>query len=295
MDNPYKTLGLAEDATQAEIKKAYRNLAKLHHPDLNPGKKASEDKFKEISQAYELIGTPEAKKKFDEGEVQKKQEQQQRESFYRTQQGAGRYSQSFGDGFSEEDFFSNLFRSAQQQQEATPRKGQDQIYDLSISFKDAVLGVEKELTLANGKTLAVKIPGGIETGKKLRFSQMGSPGSKGGPAGDAYVRIHVEALSGFRSSGDTIETEIPISFYEGLLGGEIEAPTIDGNVLLTIPPGSSTGTRLRIKGKGVVNKASRGDQIVTLKVLLPKKPSPELQAAVKECEKNFPFNPREAL
>jgi DnaJ-class molecular chaperone len=294
MDDPYKILGVATDATQDEIKKAYRNLAKIHHPDLNPGKKASEDKFKAISQAYELIETPESRKKFDDGEVLKNQNQQQRESFYKTQQGDGRYSRSFGNDFSEEDFFANLFR-ASQQRESSPRKGQDQLYELSITFKDAVLGAEKEITLANKKKLAVKIPGGILTGKKLRFSKMGGTGIKGGVAGDAYVRITVEALAGFHRSGNTIETEVPISFYEGLLGGEIKVSTIDGNILLRIPPGSSTGARLRIKGKGVISASSRGDQIVTLKVVLPKKPSSELQSAVKEWEKKFPFNPRKAL
>ena len=170
--------------------------------------------------------------------------------------------------------------------------GEDQLYQLEIDFKDAALGGEREISLPSGKHLKVKIPGGIKSGTRLRFKAHGSPGRGRGAAGDAYVEITVRPLEGFKRVEQDIETEVNISFIEALLGGEIKVPTIEGSVMLKIPSGVSTGSRLRIRGKGVSDGKKRGDQIVALKVVMPKKPDPELVEAVQAWEEKFNYNPR---
>lgn len=298
MTDPYSVLGVAKTATQEQIKSAYRNLAKKFHPDLNPGKKEAENKFKEINAAYELIGDEEARGKFDRGETEAQQRAQQEaeaQSYYQSQQraGGGRYSRSFGDdfgdgGFSEEDIFANLFRSRAHQ----PMPGQDELYQMEVDFSEAALGSERMITLPNGKKLQVKIPAGISSGSKLRLKNEGGPGQKGAPNGDVYVEIKVKPLAGFVRHGNDIETELPISFIEAMTGAEIKVNTISGAVMLSIPPGVNTGSKLRIRGKGIAIPNQPGDQIVILKVVMPKKIDPELQAAVKSWDGKFNYNPR---
>jgi len=323
MKDPYRVLGVEKTATQDEIKNAYRNLAKKCHPDLNPGNKIAEAKFKDASSAYEHIGTPEARGKFDRGETpeqqqaqaQKYSEEQSRASqaggrsfYYDTQQDGGRYSYSFGKDVGGDEFFENLFRSAGQTKSQKSKgrtggipsdfPGEDRIYQMSVSFKDAVLGTQSEVTLPDGKRLQVNIPPGVETGTQLRFKGQGGPGIGQGTSGDAYVTITVKPLPGFKRVGSEIETELPISFIEALLGAEIKAPTIEGTVMLKVPPGVSTGSRLRLRGQGIPiaqgRPLSRGDQIVTLKVCMPKKIDPALSESAREWEKKYSYNPREA-
>ena len=298
MKSPYESLGVAKTASQEDIKKAYRNLAKLHHPDLNPGKKEAEEKFKEISEAYELIGTEEARKKYDQGEEIQREEARARESYYRSQQEGGRYSQSFGQGL-DEDFFSQLFGASRGGGTrrgfggpSAPLPGEDHLYQMEVDFKDAALGAEREIILSNGKKLQVKIPAGIESGTKLRFKGQGGESPNNGPNGNAFVKITVKPLKGFERHGKNIETELPISFQEALLGAEIKVPTLEGQVLLNINPGVSTGTRLRVRGKGIGPEKSRGDLIVVLKTVMPAKVDPELQSLVKEWGDKFHYDPR---
>ncbi|MEO6459964.1 MAG: J domain-containing protein [Bdellovibrionota bacterium] len=298
MIDPYKVLGVSKSASQDDIKKAHRTLAKKTHPDLNPGKKDLEEKFKEISFAYELIGTPEAREKFDRGETVEQQQEQQREqarSYASSQQQQGRYSRAFEDDMGS-DFFENIFRQSQGARggRGAPADfpGEDQTYRMTVSFKDAALGAEREITLPTGKKLLVKIPAGINDGAKIRLKGQGGPGYGKAPAGDALVEIAIDPLAGFNRSGTSIETELPISFQEGILGGEVKVPTLEGSVMMTIKPGSSTGTRLRIRGKGAGSSTARGDQIVVLKVSLPSSISPELSDAIKKLGPQFNYNPR---
>ncbi len=192
MLNPYETLGVSKTATIDEIKKAYRSLAKKNHPDLNPGNKKAEEKFKAISHANDLIGTPEARAKFDSGEIneQQYQEQQQRHQQRQYRRGpegprSDRYSQSYGDQFGGEDFFEDLFKS--HKAKSAPPSSHDTHYHMPISFQESVLGSEKVITLANGKNLQIKIPSGITSGTKLRFKNQGAQ-----EGGDAYIEIKVE-------------------------------------------------------------------------------------------------------
>lgn len=312
MKDPYQSLGLSKQATQDDIKNAYRALAKKYHPDLNPGNKEAEKKFKDIASAYEFIGTPEARAKFDRGETPEQMQEQQQQHYerartrqsrsgpfyYNTQQEGGRYSQSFGEDPGMGDIFENLFRQARggsTRTQGSSLAGEDQLYQMEIDFKDSILGADREITLPSGKKLQIKIPPGIDTGKRLRFRGQGGPGAGNGPAGDAYIEITVRPLPGFRRVGNNVESELPISFIEGILGAEVQVPTLDGSVMLKIPAGVSTGSRLRIRGKGVAAPKDPGDQIVVLKVTLPKQVNPELQDAVRAWAEKYSYNPRGEL
>ncbi len=297
--NPYDILGVKPQASQDEIKNAYRNLAKKLHPDLNPGNKTAETKFKEINAAYELIGTPEMKAKYDRGEINDQQDSpkhgrpEDQPFYYETQSGPagarGRYSQAFHG--MDDDLFSSIFgnRGESRQQNT------DELYKMSVSFNDSILGSEKEITLPNGKRLRVKIPAGIETGKKLRFAgQANQTDSTNSAApGNIYVEIEVAPSPLFTRQGNDIEIEIPISVPEALLGGEIKVPTVDGSILLNIPPLVSSGQKLRVGGKGVKGK---GDQLVKLKIVNPNQKTDvldeEFKNAVELWKKRHPFDPR---
>ena len=188
MINPYEILGVTKVATQEEIKKAYRQLAKKNHPDLNPGNKKAEAKFKDISHANDLIGTLEAKEKFDRGEVDQEHHQYQQKSGHgRRSNGpkADRYSQSFAEQFAEESFFEDLFNNRGKQQPIN----RDTHYQMPISFKESIVGTEKVITLTNGKNLQVKIPAGIVDRTKLRFKGQGEQATNGQGSSDAYIEI----------------------------------------------------------------------------------------------------------
>lgn len=296
--NPYQVLGVKVNATQEEIKKAYRALVKKHHPDLNPGNKQIEAKFKEISHAFDQIGTKEARAKYDRGETDEAQYQNanakhaQWSSYYNTHKNHDRYSHSFADTFENEDFFEHLFGGSRKHKFRTQEINEDVHYQMDISFSDSILGTEKVITLSNGKNLKLKIPPGIMSGTKLRFKGQGNADIEGIPPGDAFVQINVIPLEGWSRIGNDIEMELPISFMEAILGADVSVSTLHGPVMLRIPPGVSTGTKLRIKGKGIITNESQGNQIVRLKIIMPKKPIPELQNEIKKWSGKFDYNPR---
>jgi DnaJ-class molecular chaperone len=300
--DPYQILGVARTASQDEIKNAYRDLAKRHHPDLNPGRKDAERMFKDISAAYELVGTPEKRARFDRGEAAAAAAAAAARRggpwYHPTQAGGGeaRYSSSFGaEGFDEE-LLRSIFGGGAGggRRAAGPRAGRDQLYRMDLELRDAALGGEREITLPGGRRLAVKIPAGVTDGMRLRFAGQGDPGAGGGPAGDAYVELHVRPDPRFRRSGDDIELELPISLPEAVLGGEARVPTLEGEVALRIPRHSNTGRRLRLAGKGVFSRATgrRGDQLVILKVVLPERVDPELEELVGKWAAGHPYDPR---
>lgn len=304
--DPYLELGVSKTASQEEIKNAYRALAKKFHPDLNPGNKKAEAKFKNINAAYEILGNPETKAKFDRGETAEQMEAEARANSAYGQGGPsysfysddGNFSSSFG-GMGADDFFENLFRQANTSKGKARSKrapmnypGEDQTFLMEIDLRDAIRGAQKELALPNGKKLQVKIPPGVDTGSKLRFRGQGSPGMGNASAGDLFIELKVRPLKGFTRNGNDIEVEVPVSFIEAIEGAEIPVPTMDGSVSLKIPPGVSTGSRLRIRGKGVIKGEKAGDQFVIVKIVMPKKIDPQLQAAVREWGGKFSFNPR---
>lgn len=286
MKDPYVILGVSKTATLAEIKAAYRKLAKKYHPDLNPGNKDFEAKFKEMSHAFDLVGTEEARAKFDRGETddQMHQRQDQRKKkqgpfYHHTQDNSSRYSSAFGEGIDEE-LFANIFGARER-----ANAKQDEHYNLEVDFKEAALGTEKTITLPTGKKLQIKIPAGIQEGQKLKFKDMAQ-------AGDAYIQISIKPSEKFKREGKDIFSEVPVSFFEAINGPEIEVETIDGPVMLKVPSNVTTGTKLRIKNKGAGSGETRGNHIVSIKVVMPKDPSQELKEAILHLSTRFNYNPR---
>lgn len=297
MTSPYEVLGVAPSASADEIQKAYRKLAKKLHPDLNPGDKSAEDKFKEVAGAYDLLSDAEKRRRYDAGEIDEIGAERPPQQFYRDYAGSdfGRYSSDagFSDFASGEDAFADLFRRSAQAR--ANRRGQDLLYRLAISFADSIAGGSHRLTLPGGGTLDVNIPAGIIDGQSIRLKGKGGPGlGKGGP-GDALIEIEVRADPRFTRDGDDITIEVPISLHEAVLGGKVRVPTPTGDVTMTVPAGSNSGSTLRLKGKGAPRATGgRGDELVKLRIMLPKPVDPELEAFVKTWEAGKTHNPREA-
>jgi DnaJ-class molecular chaperone len=305
--DPYAVLGVAKTSTQEEIRNAYRKLAKSLHPDLNPGNKEAEQKFKEVATAYEILGDEKKRKEFDAGpkpgegfEFRRRPggPGQERHFYYETQGGPGEEGGFYSQGFNFEDLFGEAFRG--QRAQRGPRKGEDEIYRMEVDLRDVAEGGERDITLPNGKRLRVKIPPGITEGTRLRFSGQGGPGAQGGPPGDAYVEISIRGSAVFHrlesNHGLDLETELPVTLAEALVGGSVLTPTLTGNVMLTLPAGSNTGSRLRLRGKGLPERGrpdTRGDLYVKLRVVLPAVVSEALKNAALENEKRNPYNPRE--
>jgi DnaJ-class molecular chaperone len=282
MSDPYELLGVAKTATLDEIKKSYRKLAKKYHPDINPGNKEADKKLKEISHAYDQIGTEEAKAKYDRGETEE-QQRDQYERYYRDTQGPhSRYTQNFEEGVDMDDILSQIFgqRAGGARRERKPR---EELYQMEVELKEAVHGGEKVITLPSGKTLQVKIPAGIQEGKKLKFKGMGVNG------GDVYVQIMIRPDPRFRIEGKDLHTEADINFFDAALGGEISVPTLDGSVLMKVPAGVSTGSKLRLKGKGLGQGDLKGNIIVSLRVIVPKDLDPSIKEGLRDLQNRYSF------
>lgn len=283
-DDPYKTLGVQKDASQEDIQKAYRRRAKKLHPDLNPGDRQAEEQFKELSAAYDLLSDPEKRARFDRGEIDSSGAERPERSYYRDfgERRAGNpYANDagfadFSDFGDADDIMSAFFRRAGQANRS--RRGSDARYSLEIDFLDAVNGGTRTITLPDGSTLDVKIPPGTRDGQVLRLRGKGQPGFGEGPPGDALIELHVRPHPLFRREGDDIHVEQPVPVRDAVLGGKLRVPTPTGTVTMTIPKWSNSGAKLRLKGKGVLRPdGSRGDEFVTVKIVLPEKPDPELE------------------
>lgn len=292
MKDPYDILGVERTADEAAIRSAYRKLAKKHHPDVNPGKADAAARFGEISAAYDLLSDKDKRGRFDRGEIDAQGNEIHRQ-YYRDAPGHENYQQA--GGFSQEDlesFFSQAFGNQGRRSDwgATnrPTRGRDAHYSVTVSFVDAAVGVTRRLALPDGKTLDVRIPPGTEDGHTLRLRGQGGPGFNGAAAGDALIEIGVAPDPRFHRDGDDIVTDIPVSLQEAVLGTSMEVPTIHGPVRVSVPPGSGTGTRLRLRGKGI----RQGHQFVQLQVVLPPGDEPELAAFLKTWTPKGRFDPR---
>ena len=267
-ENPYTLLGIKKSATDAEIRKAYRALAKKLHPDVNPDPKAAE-RFKKISAAYSLLSDKDMRKRYDSGQVDGQGQQQS--PFGGFGRGGPRSAGGFqGQGFDDmNDIFSSLFGMQMGGQHGgarlRPKKGADIRYKLTIDFLEAVTGASKSVTMGNGQKLSIKIPEGTDDGAKLRLRGKGQPGENRGPAGDAKIEITVRPHKYFRREGLDIRLDHNIALQTAVLGGKTEVPTPTGAVKLSVPPGTSSGKTLRLKGKGV----KTGDLLVKLMIELP--------------------------
>ncbi len=295
----YDLLGVKKNATDEEIKKAYRNLAKKFHPDKNKGNKDAENKFKEISEAYAVLSDREKREQYD---------RLGKEAFSggnpfgaggpfggfdfsqfgnRARRGGGGARGAGSGGFT--DIFSDLFGGAFQQ---GPERGQDLEAETTIDFRDAVLGTTLELRLGD-RGVKVKIPEGVKDGQKLRLRGKGGPGSDGGPAGDLNLLIHVRPHPFYKREDDDIRIELPITVGEAVNGAQIDVPTIHGPVKAKIPAGTQGGQTFRISGKGVKKKAgAHGDHYYRVMIMLPR-PAPA--EAVEKIEEAYAENPRANL
>jgi DnaJ-class molecular chaperone len=299
MKDPYETLGVAKTASADEIRKAYRKLAKTLHPDLNPGNKQAEERFKEVAAANDLLSDPEKRRRYDAGEIDASgaEKAPPHARYYREYAAEGGHPYggqgAYGDFAQGDDLIAELMRRAAEQ--ARRRPGADLHYELPIDFLDAVNGASRTITLPQGGTLNVTIPAGVEDGQTLRLRGKGAPSQGEGPPGDALVQIVVKPHRYFTREGDDILLDLPISVKEAALGAEVRAPTTTGGVMLKIPKRSTTGDVLRLRGKGVKTRGGAGDELVKLKVTMPKEAEPELEAFLAGWNPSASYDPRKEM
>lgn len=303
MQDPYEILGVSRSATDKEIKDAFKKLARKFHPDLHPGDKEAEEKFKDISAANDFLKDKEKRRRFDAGEIDASGAERPQERFYRDfADGPAYASHAAQDGFASneelEEFLARAFAGGGRRSQGGFRaRGQDVSYVLPVAFMDVVNGAVRTITLPEGKTLQVTIPEGAEHRQMLRLKGQGMPGFGGGPAGDAYVELHVEPHPFFHRKDDNIHIDVPVTLKEAMLGARIEVPTINGPVTVTIPKGSNTGKTLRLRERGIRNRKSgqRGHQLITLKVVLPEAEEPELVAFLETWQPTVSQDPRKEM
>ena len=300
----YSVLGVAKTTNADEIAKAYRKLAKKLHPDLNPGDKSAEEKFKKITAAYDILGDAEKRGRYDRGEIDASGQESPQHRYYREYadgaEGARyRSSAGFEDIGAFSDLFGDLFGERAGMRGAGGRRfsmrGQDAHYRLEVDFLDAVNGTKTRIILPDGGPLDVTIPAGVTDGQVLRLKGKGNPGFGEGEPGDALIEISVKPHPVFKREGDDIIVEVPITIDEALLGGKVEVPTIGGRVFATVPPGSNTGQTLRLKGCGIKRAGASGDQLVKLSVVLPEKLDDDLKSFAERWRESHRYDPRRKL
>jgi DnaJ-class molecular chaperone len=308
MKDPYEVLGVPKDADEDRIKKAYRELAKKHHPDLHPGDQSALAKFQEVQSAYDLLSDKEKRRRFDAGEIDASGAERPPRNFYRSYADGGEGAKYYGFGGGGEagdidldDLFS-MFGGAGRGAGGGGRRGGAQFkmagadvsYTLRVPFLEAAIGARQRITLPDGRTIDVNIPEGTHDRQTLRLKGQGQPGMGGGEAGDAYIEIHVEPHAFFTRKDNDVHVEVPVTLDEAILGAKIEVPTVSGAVTLTVPKGSNTGTTLRLKGRGILDQRAktRGDQYVKLKVVLSDKPDEELTNFIETWAKTHKYDVR---
>ncbi|HZG07699.1 MAG TPA: DnaJ C-terminal domain-containing protein [Allosphingosinicella sp.] len=323
MADLYSTLGVKRDASEADIKKAYRKLAKELHPDKNKDNPGATARFSKVTQAYDILTDKDKRARYDRGDID--EDGNPRAPFgyggggprpggagggFRSNMGGGPGGTGGpgGMGGGEEvdlsEIFEGLFGQQQQQRRggfggfggrrsAPPAKGADIAYRLPVSFEDAAALREQRVTLQGGKTVAIKLPKGVEEGAKIRLAGQGQPGPGGN--GDAIVTISIKPHRFYTRHGDDIRLDLPVSLDEALLGAKVKVPTVEGAVMVTVPQGSSSGKTLRLKGRGFTGKdGTRGDQLITLMVDVPADDA-ELLRFVEGWSRKNKGNPRAAL
>ena len=282
MADPYQTLGVARGASEDDIRAAYRKLAKRYHPDMNQGKPEAAERFKTIGAAYDLLSDAEKRGRFDRGEIDA--DGNETAAFHARARGGHRPGarHAAAGGFNPDDLealFGGAFGGG----------GRDSTYNLTVSFREAATGAVRRLLLPDGREFDVTIPAGLHDGHVLRLKGQGRRGPKG--AGDALVEVSVTPDPLFRREGDDIVLDLPITLQEAVLGATVEVPTLKGKVRLSIPPGSGTGARLRLKGRGI----RAGHQYVVLKPVLPPGPEPALAEFLANWQPEHAFDPRAEL
>jgi DnaJ-class molecular chaperone len=302
--DPYQELGVSRGASADEVRKAFRKLAKTHHPDTNPNNKASEERFKQVTAAFDILGDVEKRKKFDAGEI----DADGRETFRGFGGGGQGGGNPFGGGGRQQEGFehvdlSDLFGDILGRGRGGggptggfggggfSTRGSDVKAKLEVELEDVIHGGKKRISFSDGRTIDVSIPKGAEEGQTLRLKGQGSPG-RAGP-GDAFIEITLAPHPIFKREGEHLVMDVPVTVYDAVLGGKAEAPTPDGPVTLTVPKGATTGTRLRLKGRGLADaQGKRGDLYARLAIALPDTPDPELEAFAQTWREKRPYTPR---
>jgi len=304
----YKTLGVSREASSDEIRKAYKKLARRYHPDVKPDDKEAADKFKQIQEAYSVLGDSEKREQYDrygaafEGVVRGPHGG----TWTTDSRGAGPIDLGdlFGGQIDLGDLFGGTFGRggrAGRQREAAPRKGQDITYEIEVPFQVAAIGGNHSIQLQRGATterLNVKVPAGVENGSIIRLSGQGQPGQAGGPPGDLLLTVKVSPHPWFSREGKNVIIEAPVTPSEAALGAKIEVPTIsEGNVTVKVPPRTSCGTKLRLRGKGVADPKAgpRGDQLVVVKIVVPGTLDAESRRLYEQLAERTHLSPREGL
>jgi curved DNA-binding protein len=293
----YKILGVPRTASDKEIKAAFRKLARQYHPDVRPGDKEAEEKFKEINEANEVLSDPEKRKKYDELGADWQRYQQsggrpEEYDFRRWQSGPGGarveyatpedLADLFGDENPFSDFFSTLFGGRPPGGQARPRRGPDLEARVQLTFDEAFRGASRSIEL-DGRRIEARIPPGARTGSRVRLAGQ-APSTSGGPAGDIYLVVEVEPDPRFERRGDDLHTDVPVDFYTAALGGEARVPTPEGAVALKVPPRTQSGRTFRVKGKGmpIPGGQGRGDLFARVQIVLPENLSAEEERALRE-------------
>ena len=297
--DPYQVLGVPRGAGADDIRKAFRKLAKKHHPDANPGDSAAEERFKQVSAAFDILGDAEKRRKFDAGEI----DADGRETFRGFGGGPGQGGPSGGfEGADFSDIFGEMF--GRRAGRGGPRggagpgpgagfsaKGPDVRARLEIDLEEAILGGKKRISFQDGRTLDVTIPAGAADGQTLRLRGHGEPGRGG--KGDALIELAIKPHPVFRREAEQLVMDLPVSVPDAVLGGRVQAPTPDGPVTLTVPKGANSGQSLRLKGKGLSDaRGVRGDLIARIQVMLPEGPDAKLEAFAARWREERPYVPR---
>lgn len=325
MRDPYDVLGVARSATEAEIKKAYRKLAKVWHPDHKRDDPSAKEKFAEIGSAYDFLSDKEKRAQFDRGEIDADGKPRfqgfggqggpwggagaaggpwgQRGQRHDYEFGAG--GSPFGGGRSRaagggEDIFEEILgafggrrpRAGAGFGGGEAPRGDDLRAEVNVPFRDWALGAKSRVRLPNGRELEVSVPAGIEEGKTIRLKGQGMPSGLGGAPGDVLIGVHVKPDPQFRAEGKDVRVEVPITLYEAVLGGKVRVPTLGGAVEMTVPPGSDGARTLRLRGKGVAAKDGAGDLLVDLRIALPKGGDARLTEYAEAMKANAPYDPR---
>jgi DnaJ-class molecular chaperone len=321
MRDPYETLGVTRKASEADIKKAFRNLAKKHHPDTHANDPKAVNRFQEISAAYEIVGDKEKRAQFDRGEIDAAGQPKGFNAGFRPgagfeqgfrgrggntgpghadAQGPGgfEFNWSGGDnaeGFRAEDILGDIFGGGLgggKSRRSQTRKGTDLQFETTVTLEESVRGGTRRVVVGDGRQLEVRVPAGVRDGQQIRLRGQGEPGARGGPPGDVLITVALAAHPIFTREGQDLRMDLPVTLKEAILGAKVPAPTLSGPVTLTVPPHSNSGRTLRLKGKGLAGTGaeSAGDLYVRLVVSLPDTPDEKLDSFVKTW--NTEYDPR---
>ena len=269
----YQVLGIDKNATQEDIKKAYRKLARKLHPDLNPNDKEAHKKFQQVNEANEVLSDPEKRKKYD----QYGKDWQHAEQFEQARQSQGSGKETFTGNFNESDFsdfFTSMFGDKGHsgfRQRQTKFRGEDYRAELQLNLTD-VFKTHQQVLMVNNKNIRITIPAGVENGQQIKIKGHGGPGINGGPSGDLYISFHIINNTKFRRDGNDLHTTVDLDLYTAVLGGEIIIDTLDGKVKLSVKAETQNGTKIRLKGKGfpIYKKEGEfGDMVITFQIKIP--------------------------